>query len=1246
MKTIGKKTSQAIAVAFLSLSAFMAQGANWTNGADANATFLTTSNWDTGEAPITGETIAFGALSGETTPREGQRIALEAKVDDKWTGDLVWSLGVMTDAEPNAVRRSFTLASNTTMVEKGWRAFTVQLANPNGIGGWWRVLYGGVTVELADNAKLETFSSEGFATVKVAAGTATVGDLASGCTVAKTGAGTLAIGKLTGSDAIIHVKEGGISIAGDEAEPTYADGAALHVDATRRDTLTTVSQYGDGREYIACWKSVDGVAGYLTNLVYSGTGAYVPKAEMPFISPVRAVNDQRLVDFGAATAGKVATLGPQYCLMIPKNIADLKVREVFYAGYYTEDVGNTVFSSTGSFDWLYGNFGANAKPFNADLANPGVLSGDIRMNGRKISYDSIQSEENGTARTSMHVFSTGAWQDTRMDLIGSDRLLKSSCGGLRIGEMIVYTKSLTPAERLATHRYLMRKWLPKERWSQFDADAVSLEAANSTIDVPSGKVRIANVSAFGGHLVKTGAGTLEIGTLTPADAVVEVQGGAVTYAPAAVDATQPASEPKLWLDADNAASFDAVSGDITTWGDTRKDNRDAGWGAHVLPSGTDAPSVKPTRIPAGQNGLATVSLGTSKATSSWLQLTKDISSSYDGFIAVRIPTTVTYGINIFGNSGLDFYRASTTQLLNAGAAWLRGLTARWSVDGAVTDPTRGGALAHDGTWHVVHYSALKPIQVSYLAKDRIGQNTEWGQCEIGEVLFYDRPLTAGERRQTEAYLMRRWCDAAPARAGGAVLKAGGATVGSVTGGAFVKDGEGEMTVTTRGGLDNCPTIAVSGGTLALNYDTTLDDYSYATYALGARWHFDAQNVARMTTESGTAWDGSARTFVTQWQNVVLPDWPGPGADTVSWAYLTPYDIGTSRMVSKPTLQTATIGGVTRPYVDFGKYNKSTDYESEDVKALETAGLKRTGNTFTTGEIHVMFADNPDAATLGYQDVVNSGWNGHMRRNPASADLFGASASSNVKGGYIGLDGKAVTYDTPLGTGFHLVSFAPLNTATHNIGGINFGNNAEQSSSGGSRVAEFLMFQAPLSDSDRAYVQKMMMHRWLGGRLTYVLPQDAVSVADGATLKTADPTIDFAVRNLALAGTADMAALRIDQSLTVGGGTTGVVAKVTGDLDVVAGTTLAFSFFADGTHDVLAVAGKATFEGSVTIDLTADARVAPGDYPLVSAATLGDCDVTAWTLKTTDGKFRIASLYKSGNVIGVHIEPTGLSVIVR
>ena len=74
------------------------------------------------------------------------------------------------------------------------------------------------------------------------------------------------------------------------------------------------------------------------------------------------------------------------------------------------------------------------------------------------------------------------------------------------------------------------------------------------------------------------------------------------------------------------------------------------------------------------------------------------------------------------------------------------------------DPWFSHAASYSSTaWHVIAFSGSRAkIRADLLAKYNASSAEFFGNVEIGELILFDRPLSRAERRDTEAYLMRKW----------------------------------------------------------------------------------------------------------------------------------------------------------------------------------------------------------------------------------------------------------------------------------------------------------------------------------------------------------------------------------------------------------------------------------------------------------------------------------------------------------
>jgi hypothetical protein len=83
----------------------------------------------------------------------------------------------------------------------------------------------------------------------------------------------------------------------------------------------------------------------------------------------------------------------------------------------------------------------------------------------------------------------------------------------------------------------------------------------------------------------------------------------------------------------------------------------------------------------------------------------------------------------------------------------RNYCATWSVDGRFMNQENEFYGMGVDDWAVVHIRASVPTYANALAGYR---DQNGGGIQVGEFIYYDRPLSDFEGRQTEAYLLRKW----------------------------------------------------------------------------------------------------------------------------------------------------------------------------------------------------------------------------------------------------------------------------------------------------------------------------------------------------------------------------------------------------------------------------------------------------------------------------------------------------------
>ncbi len=502
-----------------------------------------------------------------------------------------------------------------------------------------------------------------------------------------------------------------------------------------------------------------------------------------------------------------------------------------------------------------------------------ISAGDVRVDGARIE----PFGETGIGNIfelrrfddRLHVVSAGLDGTAAVDRIAAN---SHGSGGLRIAEVILYTNALTSAERRQVNAYLRAKWQTAEEAADRDLASLDVRGGTPAIDIASGCARIGRVDVVSKTptFTKKGSGelTVERGL---SGAAVTVEGGALSFANGGADetpdASAPADGPDMWFNADNTDSYEQVfgTGDYagTVWAKVWHDSRDGtnSWGFAVqantafaygngnntpygypdwptlaagpfgrtaldfgdLHSAEDFKSVSTTRADEPDDRPNAASFAVNKnPVGGALKATQQMGTQRMFFAAVRRKAFTSYifggeyGTFLASNGVLDGSQAPGT--MHGGV---------WTLNGSHFDPSHEGFPINE--WIVVGVET--PVGMSMHKIAQRGNTGAVGGIEIGEILIYDRILTAAERRQTEAYLMRRWVDedyvpddgaemdlASVAFASGVapVLSFDGpATVGSVTAeGTLVKKGAGDVEITSA--LGSVVTgVDVQGGSLSV-----------------------------------------------------------------------------------------------------------------------------------------------------------------------------------------------------------------------------------------------------------------------------------------------------------------------------------------------------------------------------------------------------------------------------------------------
>ena len=897
-----------------------------------------------------------------------------------------------------------------------------------------------------------------------------------------------------------------------------------------------------------------------------------------------------------------------------------------------------------------------------------------------------------------------------------------SFGGFQLGEVLFYTNTLTMAERRQNTDYLLKKWLGGDVAENYDYGYVKLASASASLEVTSGCVKIRELDLPAGTttFVKKGAGALRVDKLyvngVRSNLPIRVEGGTFSYGEGCTAVAKvKAAEPDFWFD---ATQIDAADLDTTTtpgtsyvkiWRDARGMNKNGVAYTFDRYRRSEAGSVQtpiyPTLQANAANGHPAVDLGglckaTMPTDDTWatdtnstaLLLFRDGKCSADlggqkhytreAFLVVKFKDIkASYFSGTIKNNSMQFFKYDDDScFLRPNLASDANVdSAQWWLNGKpIPDPKASGSLAAN-KWYVISIAAHEKMPCDALGVDRGAYS--WGGIQVGEVISYDRTLSASERRDTNAYLMDKWLGESHPDDGfeksistytlasgtdPVIVSDDDIAIGNLAaesgeiGGVITKLGDGKVSIGTDFTGVNFTSVDVRGGELSLNFNPM-------SCILGkAFFHLDATVESSLTKTGGN--------FVTTWA-----DCRGNGrvAAPSSHAWLHP---GMS-----PRLKSYTINGRAMNAVSCGPACNVTNNTGASARLLvtpESTGL----NWYTTStadraqtyeELYIV------CKSLGwYVDPSSSqSYYSNTSSRPRLFDCIKGYDGSNLCGFFINRDNNQSVLHPSVASGanlrngriwrddsewaawnsysaanafwnsddFHAFAFAPSGPVTNVNAFCCRGNNEF----GGTAIGESIVFAAANSEDEKTAIRKYLQKKWFGDEWAG-LPTalSGISVADGskATINVNDYVSGITVASLSGRGTIDTeAAITGVTSLNVGGaaGEPGAL-TVSGDVSLAGVSSLTLDFASASAYDSIVSGGTLTLPATcaLTVNLPATIRKANvGEYAIVSADTLSG-DISGWTVSFPGLTGGEASVVKRGNSLYLVLASAGLQVIVQ
>lgn len=1217
-----------LAFAFAALFAAESFGVDavWKNTATADQEWWTAANWkdaSTGETltepPVTtGSTATFPDI--DKTVRRVNLMGsayddrTQAPVIDSITGGEYWRLALPPG------NNSWGRCSRS-----------VKVGDVNGFMGEWYSDGACQTLDLLNTTtdqKLQIVYPHYQFPIKVPAGITAEMGYVRGSTgaIAKEGAGKLRIGTVMDAETLqLQLNEGEVELSGVIGpEDEIIKKAYYHLDANLPDTMEWYTDE-DGRTRVTKWFDANGSGRYaaIWDNSKDGTASHIKLVNAPFIKANDSTTGLSIMDFGcnSASPSGYTQYGPTNCVLRFDTRLTNVCEIIWVAGWnnnFAPAFGDVdTYTLTGSDTYIF-NYGHTITNGGGAFWQNGNYRAEVPYRVGTMDRYSTPVDAYTPAFRDLRLCDVKFGTDQKFYYIGSDRLYQSGggSGGIKMGEALIFTNALTQAERQLVSDYLMKRWFAKRPQSMFRN---VYAAADTAISVPAGRTaKIDNLVARG-KVVKRGEGTLVIGR-TVQEAEIEVEAGDVQFETKTVTVSTegPAGTPQFWYDGDQEGCFVTDADGVAAWKDRRSEYATARQATRLTEAGKDfiSPQVDTTSCP-GHTVLSCPYW-------SGMSFPGTVGGAYafqrETFIVFAfIDADGAQNYNFLPNSCYTFVRG-TSRFLDPVSADDRGVGGVYTLDGVPEYPfesATGDRAFEVGRWYVASAAALSTLGMSAIARD--GGRQRVGRLRVGEVITYSSALTEDERRQTVAYLMKKWLGKDhpetkepavkpvlefPADQAAVLNTKTGMTVQSVAGGNgdLVKKGAGEATIVAE--LDESfGNVAVAEGSLVITKPTAPADRS--------QFHFDAMDTASYA--DGSYVDAEGETRVSKWLDT--------RANGVSANHIAAYQVSEKWFnPSNPIVrQVVCRDGVTRPIFDFLEWvNRSDVSDPADPKSAALAVVPAQEKSL---EAICVFADNTKNAgtidvfgtTVGNVQYFKRGTNGTLfRTNLADAD---------VQNGYIWVDGAlgaSTSYVSGENYDLHVINIAPDNQHAYPMGAIAYlGSN----NSGGVRYGEYMCFKERLNEKERTWWQNHLMYKWLGqgcGAL-WTNELEAVTVAKDATLTVAGGAI---------------------QAPTVTGGGTIEATRVMG----IAALNLKV---ADRkTVEGLTVEGVADFAGAVAVTLTGTdaAKLKAGKYALVTATSFANLDLAQWTLAT-----QLRNGYRfvqEENTVFLEVQPNGMLFIVR
>jgi len=919
--------------------------------------------------------------------------------------------------------------------------------------------------------------------------TVEVGRLEGGDNLLKTGSGTLKVRDLSGMNSSVRLEAGTLLVDNPLfGEPAPAANPALHMDASAASTLTL----GAGGT-VTAWRDVNG----------SNTATVVEGMNPPTLR-TEALNKLPAVDFGAfgREGGSLGWASPVVDIRAVFLVLGSQEKGGFLLGSY--DTGGF----TGIYDFHRGGpDGAQGTSVSHPLAQAsvscaGFYGATLYIDGQRLSptadgfggnYQLVEVMLSAAGRANAFCF---------------DRVAdRNRAGGQRLCEVLLYTRVLSETERLQTQAYLAKKWfgrtLRAAPGSSEMHQVVAKTSAPVNLQVTAGTRLTVDAVAGSKRVELGGGGTAVLKNNALSGVQLVLRDGTVELPSAAgvpVPAHNPVSNAFFHVDASAAGTvITDAAGRVLEWRDVNYAQNGRAASAPPAPApAAYAPDFRANSL----NGLPVVDCGAlySGKCLLWNHTNTNIRTVFAVYGSL-VDNLAAFLIGDCGNPPVyggtpHFHRGID------GTIWYSGAhsvfrTAPAFVNGRVVDNGEKFVLPETPTvFSTVAADASGTPTASAFAVDRwSAANLTWrtGGSTLAEIIIYTNRLSYSERREVEAYLMKKWLNQpapgymldgnvrdglsglevqATNRVALAVTGAGAVAVPDVSGtGNLVKSGEGTLVLGDTRNLSGA--VSVEDGRLRFGGERPVP--TEAALPGGLAFRMDASAAGSLVTaESG------GTVYVTRANDA-------DGRPFYAWA---------TNDAARPVLASGALNG--KPVLDFGAYGSGRFMLwSNLVSTVRTVFWvvgSQGGGGFLLG-CDPRYGTSDDYAHFHRGDPFDA----------TLGRLWRSNASGNVRGGVTRLNGVAVNGEmTPLGGGFDLIS---LVTTGDTRASMFAGDRTFPERSGGQRLAEVLIFTRALSPQEVRDVEAYLSSKWFGrvpgGYAGAVPVTTAVATTAGGSLDVDD-----------------------------------------------------------------------------------------------------------------------------------------------